>query len=184
MIYLSDLVDKEVESVEPYKGQWGELPSIATVEFTDGTRLGVFIDSREFHYNGTPNGEKSETIRTCDLDAITTDRFFKGGVIRTPEPPKFRWPKDPVLCEIVKAFAALAPKLMEFHGGGDRTEAKFLEIVRPWEQTVKRFYGYRRGNNLTSPTGVFIQANERRPKWLLKLSNWLPIRKSETISPR
>jgi hypothetical protein len=167
MTYISDLADKVVESVEPYRGEYGEMPSIATVMFTDGTKLGVFIDSREFYYDGNQ-------VRTCDLDKITTDRFFSGGVIRTPEPPAFRFPKDPVLREIVTAFKDLQPRLMNFHGSHSplRTEERFEDVVRPWQEAVKRFYGYRRGNNLTSGDSVFIQTNERRAAWLLKLSNW------------
>jgi hypothetical protein len=179
MIYLTDLADKEVESVQPYdEGEWGLFDKVAIVKFTDGTELSVHIDARSFYYKG-------EEVRQCDLDVITSDRFFSGGVIRTPEPPRFRLPKDPVLREIMVAFKELKPRLMNFHGRQSplRTEQRFEDITRPWEEAVRRYFGYRRGNNLTSPKSVSIQTNKRRAKWSLKLSNSRAMSRLATMLP-
>jgi hypothetical protein len=128
MTYLTDLADKEVESVQPYEGEWGLFDKVAVVKFTDGTELSVHIDARSFYYKG-------EEVRQTDLDVITNDRFFAGGVIHTPEPPRFRFPKDPVLREIMVAFKELQPRLMNFHGGGERTDERFHEVTAPWEES-------------------------------------------------
>jgi hypothetical protein len=141
MTYLTDLADKVVESVEPYQSDYGPFDKVAVVKFTDGTELSVHIDSRSFYYKG-------EEVRQTDLDVITNDLFFKGGVIHTPEPPRFRFPKDPVLREIMTAFKELQPRLMNFHGGGERSDERFHEVTAPWEETVRRYFGYRRGNNV------------------------------------
>jgi hypothetical protein len=155
MIYLTDLADKVVESVEPYRGESGKdepFTKVAIIMLTDGTKLSVHIDARSFYYGG-------EEVRTCDLDKITTDRFFSGGVIRTPEPPTFKLPKDPVLREIITAFKELQPRLMTFHGGGERSDEKFHEVTAPWEETVRRYFGYRRGNNIR----IEAKPNDRPP---------------------
>jgi hypothetical protein len=170
MTYLSDLADKVVESVEPYHGEHGLYDKVAVVKFADDTELSVHIDSRSFYYKG-------EEVRKTDLDVITNDLFFSGGVIHTPEPPRFRFPKDPVLREIMVAFKELQPRLMNFHGSGERSDERFHEVTAPWEETVRRYFGYRRGNNLTWPRSMSIQTNERRVPWSLRLLNSLAMMK-------
>jgi hypothetical protein len=163
--YLTDLADKAVESVDPYEGEWGLFDKIAVVKFVDDEHhLSIHIDSRSFYYRGNE-------IDTGDLDKITYDRRIP--TIRTPDPPNFRLPVDPVMCQIMKAFKTLRTELMNYYGSHHNDpNGEFERIVHPWEQTVKRYFGYRRGNNLTSPASLSIQTNERRPKWLLRLSNW------------
>lgn len=176
MTYMTDLADKVVESVDSYRSDYGPFDKVAIIKFTDGTELSVHIDARSFYYKGAE-------VRQTDLDVITNDRFFRGGVIHTPEPPRFRLPRDPVLCEIFTAFKELQPKLMNFHGSQSpfRTEQRFAEITAPWEYTVRRYFGYRRGNNLTSPGSMSIQTNERRAQWSLKLSNSRAMKKLATM---
>lgn len=178
MVYLTDLADKMVDRVDPYESEWGLFDKVAIVKFTDETELSVHIDARSFYYKG-------EEVRQTDLDVITNDRFFSGGVIHTPEPPRFRFPKDPVLREIMIAFKELQPRLMNFHGSQSplRTEERFEDVIRPWEETVRRYFGYRRGNNLTSPGSVSIQTNERRAKWSLKLSNSRAMKRLAAMLP-
>jgi hypothetical protein len=177
MVYLTDLANKVVESVEPYEGEWGPFDKIAMVKFVDDPHpLSIHIDSRSFYYQG-------REIDTGDLDKITYDR--KIPTIRSPDPPNFRLPVDPVLLQIMKAFKTLRIELMNYYGSHHNDpNGEFERIIHPWNATVRRFYGYRRANNLTSGESVFIQANERRPQWLLKLSNWLRIRTPETTSPK
>jgi hypothetical protein len=164
MTYLTDLADKVVESVDPYEGEWGLFDKVAVVKFVDDPHpLSIHIDSRSFYYRG-------KEIDTGDLDKITYDRRMP--TIRTPDPPNFRLPVDPVLFQIMKAFKTLRIGLMNYYGSHHKdANAEFEEVVTPWQETVRRYFGYRRGNNLTLPGSVSIQTNERRAQWSLKLSN-------------
>jgi hypothetical protein len=143
MNYMADFADKVVESVEPYQAYDGALADkVSVIHFTDGTELSVHIDSRTFYYGGAE-------VRTDDLDVITTDRFFLGGVSRTPQPPNFRMPGDPILREIFTAFKGLKVKLMSYYGAHHANpETEFEAVVKPWRETVQRYSGYRRGNNI------------------------------------
>lgn len=151
MTCLSDYADKTVLTIEPSRTDHGVSSSFAKIRFSDGDSMSIYIAGREFYDN------KGARIDRNDFDAVFIDCFSPCGVIRTPQPPRWREPKDQVLRHIISEFKFLEQTLMrlcgERHHGLDRKPyaERWEEATGRWSRTVRGYYGYDRRIPSTHP---------------------------------